>query len=198
MAKKRTMWITTAAAVVVALTGSAFVVHDSNVASQIGTAKAEYLARRVLLDPTPADVARLSSASSAADAVNMLFAAPSTADSAAYQSGMKALEATASSYPTPVAFSDVAYTYQLIHDPNQARLKLYYLWVNVFSVDAQDKDQGITYADVGKLHDLLYADATGSYLTMLEAVQTNYAMDRYLNRLFPDDGVGGWGASVAG
>ncbi len=111
----------------------------------------------------------------------MLFASPSTADSAAYQSGMKALEATASSYPTPVAFSDVAYTYQLIHDPNQARLKLYYLWENVFSVDAQDKDQGITYADVGKLHDLLYADATGSYLTMLEAVQTNYAMDRYLN-----------------
>ncbi len=30
MAKKRTLWITTAAAVVVALTGSAFVVRDAN------------------------------------------------------------------------------------------------------------------------------------------------------------------------
>ena len=178
MAKKRFIWVTIAGAVVVALTVSAFV---ANATSQIGTAKAEYLARRVLLDPTPADVARLSAASSVADAVNMLFAAPPAADTAAYQSGVKALSATASSYQNPVAFADVAYTYQLVHDPNQAQLKLYYLWENVFSVDAQDKDNGITYGDVGKLHDLLYADATGSYLTMLENVQTNYALDRYLN-----------------
>jgi len=178
MENKRFMWVATAVAVVVALTGSALVV---NTVSQLGTAKAEYLARRVLLDPTPADVARLSAATSAADAVNMLFTPPSTADAAAYQSGVKALNATAGSYPNPVVFSDVAYTYQLVHDPNQAQLKLYFLWENTFSVDAQDKDEGITYADVGKLHDLLYLGATGSYLTLLENVQTNYALDRYLN-----------------
>jgi uncharacterized protein (DUF1501 family) len=51
----------------------------------------------------------------------------------------------------------------------------------VFSVDAQDKDEGITYGDVGMLRDLLYAGATGSHLSMLESVQTNYALDRYLN-----------------
>jgi uncharacterized protein (DUF1800 family)/uncharacterized protein (DUF1501 family) len=181
MSRKQFMWITTAGLVVVALTSSAFIVHVASGAAQIGSVEAEYLARRVLLDPTPADVARLSTASSAADAVNMLFTAPSAADTAAYQSGVKGLQATASSYPSPVAFSDVTYTYQLAHDPDQAHLKLYYLWENLFSVDAQDKDEGITYADVGKLHDLLYADATGSYLTMLENVQTNYALDRYLN-----------------
>ncbi len=178
MAKKRFIWVSTSVVVVAVLMGSALVVHA---ASQLGTAKAEYLARRVLLDPTPADVARLSTATSAADAVNMLFAAPSAADTAAYQAGVKSLDATAGSYPNPVAFSDVAYTYQLVHDPRQAQLKLYYLWENTFSVDAQDKDEGITYADVAKLHDILYPDATGSYLTMLENVQTNYALDRYLN-----------------
>jgi uncharacterized protein (DUF1800 family)/uncharacterized protein (DUF1501 family) len=178
MAKKRFIWVTIASALVVALAVSAFV---ANATSQLGTTKAEYLARRVLLDPTPADVARLSSASSVADAVNMLLATPPAADTAAYQSGLKALDATASSYPNPVAFAEVAYTYQLVHDPNQARLKLYYLWENVFSVDAQDKDEGITYSDVGALHNILYTDATGSYLTMLENVQTNYALDRYLN-----------------
>ncbi|MHB1491126.1 MAG: DUF1800 family protein [Cellulomonas sp.] len=181
MATTRLVWVTAATAVVAALSASAFVLHDTNVASHLGTTKAEYLARRVLLDPTPADVARLSAAPSAADAVSLLFAPPSSAETAAYQSGMKALEATAGSYPTPGAFSDVAYTYQLAHDPNQARLKLSYLWENVFSVDAQDKDEGITYADVDTLRSLLYTDATGSYLTMLESVQTNYAVDRYLN-----------------
>lgn len=183
MAKKKFIWVTIASAVVVALTASAVVANAAlqNATGQIGTAKAEYLARRVLLDPTPADVARLSTASSVADAVTMLFAAPSATETAAYQSGVKALTATASTYANPVAFSDVAYTYQLVHDPNQAQLKLYYLWETVFSVDAQDKDEGITYGDVGKLHDTLYADATGSYLTMLEDVQTNYALDRYLN-----------------
>ena len=181
MAMTRLRWVTTATAVVAVLSASAFVLHDTNVAPHLGTTKAEYLARRVLLDPTPADVARLSAASSAADAVSLLFAPPSSAETAAYQSGMKALEATAGRYPTPAAFSDVAYTYRLAHDPDQARLKLSYLWENVFSVDAQDKDEGITYGDVGTLHDLLYADATGSYLSMLESVQTNYALDRYLN-----------------
>ncbi len=183
MSKKRFIGVTIAAAVVVALTASALVANAAlqSATGQIGTAKAEYLARRVLLDPTPADVERLSTASSVEEAVNMLFAAPSATDTAAYQAGVKALTATASTYANPVAFSDVAYTYQLVHDPNQAQLKLYYLWENVFSVDAQDKDEGITYGDVGKLHDTLYADATGSYLTMLEDVQTNYALDRYLN-----------------
>lgn len=147
----------------------------------LGMAKVEYLARRVLLSPTPAQIAMLGSAPSAADTVDQLFAPAPASVAQAYQAGLASFAATASSYKTPTAFSDANYAYTLAHDPNQAHLKLYYLLENIFSVDGQDKDEGITYSDVDALHKILSDNETGSYLTLLEKVQTNYALDRYLN-----------------
>jgi len=181
MVKKRTAMIMTAALVSTALivTGCVVAVHFAS--PTLGTAKAEYLAQRVLLAPTPAQVATLSSAPSAADAVDQLFASASASDANAYQAGLVSFAATANTYKTPTAFSDARYAYALSHDPNQAQLKLYYLLENIFSVDGQDKDEGITYSDVDSLHKILSDNATGSYLTLLEKVQTNYALDRYLD-----------------
>ena len=159
--------------------GSIVAVHF--IVPTLGAAKAEYLAQRVMLSPTPAEVDRLSSAPSAADAVNQLFAPSPASDEHAYQAGRASFTATASTVKTPVAFSNAGYAYALAHDPNQAQLKLYYLWENIFSVDAQDKDEGISYSDVDALHKILHDNSSGSYLTLLEKVQTNYALDRYLN-----------------
>ena len=181
MMKIRTVRIVIAALVSTGLFVTAGVVAVHFATPTLGTAKAEYLAQRVLLAPTPAQVAALSSAPSAADAVDRLFAPAPASDAKAYQSGQSAFAATASTYKTPTAFSDASYAYTLAHDPNQAHLKLYYLLENIFSVDGQDKDEGITYSDVDALHKILSDNATGSYLTLLEKVQTNYALDRYLN-----------------
>lgn len=181
MVNLRTVKIVTAALVSTGLfvTGCMVAVHFAS--PTLGTAKAEYLAQRVLLSPSPAQVAVLGSAPSVADAVDQLFAPVSASDAKAYQAGQASFAATASTYKAPVAFSNASYAYALAHDPNQAHLKLYYLLENIFSVDAQDKDEGITYSDVDALHKILSDNATGSYLTLLERVQTNYALDRYLN-----------------
>ena len=145
--------------------GSIVAVHF--IVPTLGAAKAEYLAQRVMLSPTPAEVDRLSSAPSAADAVNQLFAPSPASDEHAYQAGRASFAATASTVKTPVAFSNAGYAYALAHDPNQAQLKLYYLWENIFSVDAQDKDEGISYSDVDALHKILHDNSSGSYLTLL-------------------------------
>ena len=181
MVKMRTARIVAAALVTSGLfiTGCVVAVHYES--PTLGMAKAEYLAQRVLLSPTSAQVARLGSAPSAADAVDQLFAPAPASDAQAYQVGQVTFAATASSYKTPTAFADASYAYTLSHDPNQAHLKLYYLLENIFSVDGQDRDEGITYSDVDALHKILSDNETGSYLTLLEKVQTNYALDRYLN-----------------
>jgi len=181
MVKMRTVKIVTTVLVSTGLfiTGCVAAVHFAS--PTLGIAKAEYLAQRVLLSPTPAQVATLGSAPSAADAVDQLFASASASDAKAYQAGQASFTATARTYKTATAFSDTRYAYALAHDPNQAHLKLYYLLENIFSVDGQDKDEGITYSDVDALHKILSENETGSYLTLLEKVQTNYALDRYLN-----------------
>ena len=166
---------------IAAVLGAGYVVYDRFEASTVGLVKAEYLAQRVLLAPTAAEIGALAHAPTVGDAVDRLFAAAPTSEVNGYQAGLASFDGTARSYPTPAAFADAAYAYRLVHDPNQAQLKLYYLWENIFSVDAQDKDQGITYADVDALHSLLYNGAEGSYLTLLQQVQGNYALDRYLN-----------------
>ena len=181
MVNMRTVRIVIAAMVSTGLFVTAGVVAVHFATPTLGTAKAEFLAQRVLLSPTPAQIASLSSAPSAADAVDQLFAPASAGDAKAYQAGQASFAATAGTYKTPTAFSDASYAYTLAHDPNQAHLKLYYLLENLFSVDGQDKDEGITYSDVDALHKILSDNTTGSYLTLLEKVQTNYALDRYLN-----------------
>ncbi|MDP9026036.1 MAG: DUF1800 family protein [Actinomycetota bacterium] len=181
MVSKRLLRGAISSLAIAAVLGAGYVLYDRFATSGIGVVKAEYLAQRILLAPSAAQIATLAQAPTAADAVNELFAAAPSAEVKSYQAALASFQRTAKNYPTTAAFDDTSYAYRLAHDPEQAQLKLYYLWENIFSVDAQDKDEGITYADVDTLHNLLYQGAEGSYLTLLQKVQGNYALDRYLN-----------------
>ena len=152
-------------------------------------ADATYLAERAMLDPTPSDVAALADAGSATNAVALLFASPSPAQTQAYQAGLTSLTQQLNQGATAknaVAARNTLYTYQLIHNPNDVQQKLYYLWENIFSVDSQGADPGdifdkISDQDVGTLDQLLYDNAYGNYLTLVQKVQTTYAMSKYLD-----------------
>ncbi|HEX8932514.1 MAG TPA: DUF1800 family protein [Patescibacteria group bacterium] len=143
--------------------------------------KAAYLARRALLDPTPQDIQKLTSASSAKNAVDLLFASASPQEVQAYQNGLSQLQSKKNTYKSDITYNDVEYTYAMIHDPNRAQRMLYYLWENIFSVDGSEKDDGILYDDVKTLHEAIYNDTFGNYLQMVEDVRNNYAMARYLD-----------------
>src|SRR5579884_359515 len=68
--------------------------------------KAAYLARRVYLNPTIDDVKKLSSASSAQDAVNMIFAPVSQTDEQQYQQGLQNLVNNRSTYKNENIYED--------------------------------------------------------------------------------------------
>jgi uncharacterized protein (DUF1800 family)/uncharacterized protein (DUF1501 family) len=205
-------------------------------------AKATYLAQRVLLDPTPAQIQTLTQSGSAVNAVNILFATTSPQEEQAYQTGLSALQQklgqtthtdtdgevdaaaaadldgdddddsvpvvqtgktkkgdtdTDTDAPTKtdvtagdndesgMAAVNTIYAYQLIHDPNDAQRKLYYLWENTFSVDSQidpgDAADKISSEDVDSLDKILYDNAYGNYIDMVGKVQTTYAMAKYLD-----------------
>ncbi len=182
------------AAATIALSGGmiAFVlkVHAENApVSQWNQSKATYLAQRVLLDPTPADVAKLTNAGSAEKAVEVLFTVPSPAETQAYQTALVALSTQLKKTETKknaVANRNTIYTYKLIHNPNDVQQKLYYLWENTFSVDSQGADEGdvfdrISDQDVNTLDQILYDNAYGNYPSIVQRVQTTYAMSKYLN-----------------
>jgi uncharacterized protein (DUF1800 family) len=198
--------------------------------------KATYLAERVLLDPTSAQIQALTQSGSATNAVNILLASSTPQEEQAYQSGLAALTeklaktthtntdaevdtaaaadgdeegvpavqggnthtvdaATATTTKADSADGDIdesgmaavntIYAYQLIHDPNDAQRKLYYLWENTFSVDSQidpgDAADKISSDDVNTLDQILYENAYGNYIDMVEKVQTTYAMGKYLD-----------------
>ncbi len=145
------------------------------------TEKAAYLARRAYLNPTEADVKALSNASSAQDAVNIIFAPVSGQGEQNYQQGLKNLEQKKDTFKTDVAYEDALYAYQLVHDPDRVRRKLYYLWENTFSVDAPENGKMITLNDAKTLHQILYDNAFGNYIQLVKNVENNYAMAQYLD-----------------
>jgi uncharacterized protein (DUF1800 family)/uncharacterized protein (DUF1501 family) len=151
--------------------------------------KATYLAKRVYLDPTQDDIKKITDAGSASKAVDILFEAPSLADESDYQNGLANLQTklqnSNSSSTKGIAARDIIYTYELIHDPNRLNRKLFYLWENTFSVDAQidpgDKLDEISTADINTLDKILYDGALSNYIDMVSKVQTTFAMGKYLN-----------------
>ncbi len=143
--------------------------------------KAEYLARRALLNPSIEDVNKLTNAGSASNAVNTLFAEPSSAVIETYTKGLNELSQTQNTYQDDNAYHNVLYTYKLINDPYRTRRKLFYLWGNIFSVDPSDPDEQISLNDIDTLHNIIYADTFGNYKDMLGKVNTNYALTKFLN-----------------
>ncbi len=143
--------------------------------------KASYLASRVYLNPTNSDIQALTQAGSAQNAVNLIFTTPSQQEQEQYNQGLQSLESKKNSYKTQVAYEDTLYAYQMVHDPNRVQCKLYYLWENVFSVDAPEKGKMITLDDAKILHQMLYDNALGNYIDIVKNVENNYAMAQYLD-----------------
>ncbi len=143
--------------------------------------KAEYLARSVYLNPTESDIQKLTQAGSVQNAVNIIFTSPSQQDEQQYNQGLQHLANKKNSYKSQVTYEDTLYAYQLVHDPDRVRRKLYYLWENIFSVDAPDKGKKITLNDAKILHQMLYDNAYGNYIQLVNNVENNYAMAQYLD-----------------
>ncbi len=143
--------------------------------------KAAYLARSVYLNPTESDIQTLTQAGSAQNAVNLIFQAPSSSDEQQYTQGLQTLADKKDTYKTQAAYEDAVYAYQLVHDPDRVRRKLYYLLENIFSVDAPDKGKMITLDDAKTLHQMLYDNAYGNYIQLVNNVENNYAMAQYLD-----------------
>ncbi len=145
------------------------------------TEKAAYLARRVYLNPTQEDIQAISNASSIQDAVNSMFASPSQQAEQAYQQGLQDLSQNKATFKNEKNYEDTVYAYQMVHDPDRIRRKLYYLWENIFSVDAPDKGKMITLDDGKTLHQILYDNAFGNYIQLVKSIESNYAMAQYLD-----------------
>jgi uncharacterized protein (DUF1800 family) len=154
--------------------------------------KATYLAQRVLLDPTPADIQKLTQAGSASAAVSILLATSSPQEEQAYQAGLAAVTAqlnqagaSGKNKNAGAIARETEYAYQLIHNPDDAQQKLEYLWENTFSVDNQidpgDEEDKISDGDVAALNKILYDNAYGNYIDLVGKVQTTYAMGKYLD-----------------
>lgn len=146
-----------------------------------GSEKAARLARMAYLNPTEEDIKQLSSAASAQDAVTMIFAPFSQTEKEQYQQGLQNLINNRATYKSDTAYEDTLYIYQLVHDPDRVRRKLYYLWENIFSVDAPEKGKMITLDDAKALHQILYDNAFGNYIQLVKSVENNYAMAQYLD-----------------
>ena len=170
----------------------AIVVSKKNTSSVSGwnESDATYLAQRAMLDPTPADISKLTAAGSAQTAVDILFASSSPQEMQAYQAGLDALTqqlaTTSIATSSATAARNTIYAYQLIHNPNDVQQKLYYLWENTFSVDSQGADKGdifdkISDQDVRALDTILYDNAYSNYINLVGKVQTTYAMAKYLD-----------------
>lgn len=143
--------------------------------------KAVYLARSVYLNPTNSDIQALTQAGSAQNAVNLIFKSPSQQDKQQYNQGLQSLADKKDTYKTQAAYEDAVYAYQLVHDPDRVRRKLYYLWENIFSVDAPEKGKMITLDDAKALHQMIYDYAYGNYIQLVNNVENNYAMAQYLD-----------------
>jgi len=165
--------------VTIGVIGDQAYTRNTNHDSSWNTLKAERLARSVLLNPTIDDVNKLAKANNSSDAVNILFTQASTDDNQKFQDGIKSVNSQKDELKNNY-YSEL-YTYELIHDPNRAQRKLYYLWENIFSVDAPEKSKEISLDDVKALHSMIYDYTLGNYIQMVEKVRTNYAIANYLD-----------------
>jgi len=172
--------ITIFSACIIGLIGL-YLINRSTPNKNWDTTKAEYLARRVILNPTQSDIVNLTNAGSAQAAVNLLLTPATKDEMQKYNDGLTQFSNEQSVYKNPNDYQTALYTYKLVHDPNKAQRKLFYLWENTFSVDAPEINKEITIDDVNNLNNLIYNQSLGNYLQMVEGVRTNYAMDQYLD-----------------
>jgi hypothetical protein len=114
---------------------------------------AEHLARRAVFAPTPNLVESLYQAGSASAAVALLFPDNTGPDRTQYNGILQ--QFTASGY-SATNETNVRQLYQIRYalDPYPAKAKLFSLFEDIFSVNANPP--GISYGDVQQLHSLIY------------------------------------------
>ena len=172
--------------VIIALLGMFIYHRQSSTGSTLvqntwNTEKATYLAKRVYLNPTTNDIQTLSRASSAKDAVNMIFTPPNRQEELQYKAGLQNLMQNKDRFKSQTSYEDTLYAYQMVYDPDRVRRNLYYLLEDIFSVDAPDKGKKITLDDGIEFHQMIYNNAFGNYIQLVKNVENSYAMAQYLD-----------------
>lgn len=168
---------------------SAYAVPTDGLASTWTRAKAEQLARKALLSPTPAMIDQLANAPSAQAAVDILFPSQGGPDRTVFEAEMSALTSTNFDWGNGGHMAKY-YQYRYARDPYEAKAKFFALMEDIFAVNANGSS--ITYRDVKELHDLLYAESFGSYKNLVKKVLFNgtsgdYAASKFLDLLDASD-----------
>lgn len=161
-----------------ALAPAAFAVFDPGWTIE----KAEHLAKRTLIDPVPDDIITIFNQGSLDDAVEFLFTPPTAQEISEYQADLADFATRNNENLTSKTYMQKLYMYKIMHDPYEAKRKLWLLFEDTFSVDAPlGGSRNIDLTDAVLLHDLVYNNMLGSYQDLVEMIPTNYAMGKYLD-----------------
>lgn len=162
-----------------------YAVSTNGVASPWTREKAEHLACKALLGATPTVIDQLYQAGSATAAVNLLFPDAAGPSRSSYDAEVTALTASGFNFGNE---GNMRKLYQLRYyrDPYEAKVKLFSLFEDIFSVNQSDT---ISYLDIKNQHDLLYANALGNYRSLVKKIVFNngqpgdYAEGKFLDLL---------------
>lgn len=157
---------------------------DGNVQTSEGN-KASHLARKALIGPTSATIDQLGLAGSVTAAVNILFPDATGPDRTSYNAEVTTLTSSGFNFGNE---GNMRKLYQLRYyrDPYEAKVKLFSLFEDIFSVNQSDT---ISYLDIKNQQDLLYANTLGNYKTLVKKILFNngqpgdYAEGKFLDLL---------------
>lgn len=160
-------------------------VTTNSTASPWTREKAEHLARKALIGATPTAIDALHQAGSSTAAVNILFPDTTGPDRISYDAEVLALTSSGFSFTNE---GNMRKLYQLRYyrDPYEAKVKLFSLFEDIFSVN---QSSVISYTDIKNQHDLLYTHTLGNYKTLVKGILFNngqsgdYAEGKFLDLL---------------
>lgn len=152
--------------------------------------KAEYLAKKALIWATPKNILELYNAWSSQNAVNILFPSKEWPDRTNYLAELDAFKWLTFN-PNDTTSMRKLYAFKYYRDPYEAKIKLFWFFEDVFSVDKTwDKVDQINFPDVENHFNTLYNESLWNYKTMIKKVlfdannpENSYAMWTYLNLL---------------
>jgi len=157
----------------------------NGVASPWTREKAEHLARKALLGATPTVIDQLYQAGSATAAVNLLFPDAVGPSRSSYDAEVTALTASGFNFGNESSMRKL-YQLRYYRDPYEAKVKLFSLFEDIFSVNQSDM---ISYLDIKNQQDLLYANSLGNYKSLVKHILYNngqpgdYAEGKFLDLL---------------
>ena len=67
------------------------------------------------------------------------------------------------------------YQYRYARDPYEAKMKLFSMFEDIFSVNVSE---GISYRDLNNLYNLIYTNTLGNYKTLLKKTLLNNPIDK--------------------